>query len=244
MQNTIQKTSVSRQVADHILDLIERGELKRGDRLPGEREFAESLGISRVPLREAISALSIMGIIEKRHGEGNYIAESNLQVLGQILRTSTALDRSLADDLFETRAMVEGASARLAARNAAAVDVEALREAIRLMEEAVPAYIKGERRLAEMLELDDLFHLRVAAASHNRFYIQFVNIMHTAGTDIGLYEKAYGRHPEKYYESIEFHASLADAIEKGDETAAQDIMLRHIESIETDTRTADGDEEN
>lgn len=244
MQNTIQKTSVSRQVADHILDLIERGELKRGDRLPGEREFAESLGISRVPLREAISALSIMGIIEKRHGEGNYIAESNLQVLGQILRTSTALDRSLADDLFETRAMVEGASARLAARNAAAVDVEALREAIRLMEEAVPAYIKGERRLAEMLELDDLFHLRVAAASHNRFYIQFVNIMHTAGTDMGLYEKAYGRHPEKYYESIEFHTSLADAIEKGDETAAQDIMLRHIESIETDTRTADGDEEN
>ena len=244
MQNTIQKTSVSRQVADHILDLIERGELKRGDRLPGEREFAESLGISRVPLREAISALSIMGIIEKRHGEGNYIAESNLQVLGQILRTSTALDRSLADDLFETRAMVEGASARLAARNAAAVDVEALREAIRLMEEAVPAYIKGERRLAEMLELDDLFHLRVAAASHNRFYIQFVNIMHTAGTDMGLYEKAYGRHPEKYYESIEFHTSLADAIEKGDETAAQDIMLRHIESIETDTRTAESDEEN
>ena len=79
MPNTIQKTSVSRQVADHILELIERGELKRGDRLPGEREFAESLGISRVPLREAISALSLMGIIEKRHGEGNYIAESNFR---------------------------------------------------------------------------------------------------------------------------------------------------------------------
>ncbi len=244
MPNMIQKTSVSRQVADHILALIERGELKRGDRLPGEREFAESLGISRVPLREAISALSLMGIIEKRHGEGNYIAESNLQVLGQILRTSTALDRSLADDLFETRAMVEGASARLAARNAAPEDIDAIREAIRLMEDAVPAYIKGERRLAEMLELDDLFHLRVAAASHNRFYIQFVNIMHTAGTDMGLYEKAYGRHPEKYYESIEFHAELADAIEKGDETGAQDIMLRHIESIETGTRIAESDEEN
>ena len=244
MPNMIQKTSVSRQVADHILALIERGELKRGDRLPGEREFAESLGISRVPLREAISALSLMGIIEKRHGEGNYIAESNLQVLGQILRTSTALDRSLADDLFETRAMVEGASARLAARNAAPEDIEAIREAIRLMEEAVPAYIKGERRLAEMLELDDLFHLRVAAASHNRFYIQFVNIMHTAGTDMGLYEKAYGRHPEKYYESIEFHSELADAIEKGNETEAQDIMLRHIESIETGTRIAESDEEN
>ena len=95
-----------------------------------------------------------------------------------------------------------------------------------------------------MLELDDLFHLRVAAASHNRFYIQFVNIMHAAGTDMGLYEKAYGRHPEKYYESLEFHAALADAIEKGNETEAQDIMLRHIESIRTDTSKAERDEEN
>ena len=241
MPNMIQKTSVSRQVADHILELIERGELKRGDRLPGEREFAESLGISRVPLREAISALSLMGIIEKRHGEGNYIAESNFQVLGQILRTSTALDRSLADDLFETRGMVEGTSARLAARNAEPEDIEAIYEAIRLMEEAVPAYIKGDRLLSEMLELDDLFHLRVAAASHNRFYIQFVNIMHTAGTDMGLYEKTYGRHPEKYNESLEFHKSLAAAIEAKDEILAQDIMMRHIESIRIDTVSAENE---
>ncbi len=244
MNNPIQKTSVRQQVVDHILALIDRGELKRGDRLPGEREFAESLGISRVPLREAISALSLMGIVEKRHGEGNYIAESNMQVLGQILRTSTMLDRSLADDLFETRGMVEGTSARLAARNAAPEDIEAIREALHLMEESVPAYIKGERRLSEMLELDDIFHLRVAAASHNRFYIQFVNIMHTAGTDLGLYEKTYGRYPEKYYESLEFHTALANAIEKGDETAAYDIMLRHIESIQTDTREAEWDKEN
>lgn len=244
MPNPIQKTSVSQQVVDYILGCIDRGELKRGDKLPGEREFAESLGISRVPLREAISALSLMGIIEKRHGEGNFIAESNMDVLGQILRTSTMLDRSLADDLFETRGMVEGTSARLAARNATAEDVAAIREALCLMEEAVPAYIRGEKLLGEMLALDDLFHLRVAAASHNRFYIQFVNIMHAAGTDMGLYEKAYGRHPEKYNESLEFHRNLTNAIESRDENQAQDIMFRHIESIQTGTRNAELDEEN
>ncbi len=240
----IQKTSVSQQVVDYILGCIDRGELKRGDRLPGEREFAESLGISRVPLREAISALSVMGIVEKRHGEGNYIAESSMDVLGQILRTSTMLDRSLADDLFETRGMVEGTSARLAARNAAPEDVEAIREALALMEKAVPEYIAGEKLLSEMLELDDLFHLRVAAASHNRFYIQFVNIMHTAGTDMGLYEKAYGRHPEKYHESLEFHRKLTEAIAAKDETLAQEIMCRHIDSIRMDTESAECDEEN
>ncbi len=242
MPNTIQKKSMSQQVLDYILGCIDRGELKRGDKLPGEREFAESLGISRVPLREAISALAIMGIVEKRHGEGNFIAQSNMDVLGQILRTSAMLDHSLAEDLFETRGMVEGTSARLAARNATAEDIEAIREANKLMEEAVPAYIAGEKLLSEMLSLDDIFHLRVAAASHNRFYIQFVNIMHTAGTDMGLYEKAYGRHPEKYHESLKFHRSLTDAIAAGDERLAQDIMCNHINSIRVDTETAEKEE--
>lgn len=243
MANQIQKQSVSRQVVDYILDCIDRGELKRGDRLPGEREFAESLGISRVPLREAISALALMGIIEKRHGEGNFIADSGLDVFGRILRTSTALDRSLADDLFETRGMVEGTSALLAARNALPEDIDAIKEALKLMEEAVPLYIAGEKRLAEMLELDDMFHLRVAAASHNRFYMQFVNIMHTAGTDMGLYENAYGRHPEKYRESLLFHRELTEAITRRDEALAQDIMCRHIESIRMDTRMVEGGED-
>jgi len=238
MANPIQKTSVSQQVLDYILGCIDRGELKRGDRLPGEREFAESLGISRVPLREAISALAVMGIVEKRHGEGNFIAQSSMDVLGQILRTSTMLDHSLAEDLFETRGMVEGTSARLAARNALPEDIAAIKEAIDLMEQAIPEYVAGGKLLSEILSLDDLFHLRVAAASHNRFYIQFVNIMHTAGTDMGLYEKAYGRHPEKYYESIAFHKALTEAIAKGDEASAQDIMCRHIESIRMDTEQA------
>ncbi len=231
----IQKQSVSRQVLDYILGCIDRGELKRGDRLPGEREFAESLGISRVPLREAISALSLMGIVEKRHGEGNFIAESGMDGFEQILRTSTMLDSSLAEDLFETREMVESASARLAARNASAEDVEALREAIKLMEEAVPGYIAGEKHLEDMLRLDDMFHLRVAAASRNRFYMLFVGIMHSAGTDMGLYEKAYGEQPNKYYDSLEFHKKLADAIAQGNEALAQDIMSRHIQSIREET---------
>lgn len=235
MGKIIQKTSVSQQVIDHILDHIHQGELKPGDRLPGEREFAESLGISRVPLREAISALSAIGIVEKRQGDGNFIASFSPDVLGRILHTYTMLDHALADDLFEARSLVEGASARLAARNAKPEDVQALYEAVDVMEQAVPAYIRGEKRLGDMLQLDDLFHLQCAAASHNQFYIQFVNIVHTAGTDMGLYERTYGRHPEKYYDSVEFHRQLVDAIAAGDELLAQDIMCRHIDLIRTDT---------
>lgn len=237
MVTPIQKTSVSQQVVDYVLGCINRGELKQGDCLPGEREFAESLGISRVPLREGISALAAMGIVEKRHGEGNFISEFSSDTLGRILRTYTMLDHTLANDLFEARSLIEGAAARLAARNATETDVAALRELITQMEVDVPAYVSGERTLSYMLQQDDLFHLQCAAASHNEFYIQFINIMHTIGTDMGLYENTYGRTPEKYYVSMDFHHRLVNAIEAGDEHLAQDIMVHHIESIRSNTES-------
>ena len=227
----IQKTSVSQQVVNHVLDQIEQGALKPGDRLPVEREFAESLGISRVPLREGISALAALGIVERRQGDGNYISGFSADILGRILRTYTLLEGTLADDLFEARSVVEGAAARLAARNATAEDIQAMEEDINAMESAIPDYIDGKKRLADMLKLDDLFHLRCAAASHNEFYIQFVNIVHMAGTDMGLYEKTYGRQPEKYYDSIQFHRLLLDAIRAHDEIQAQEVMCKHIESV-------------
>lgn len=237
MEKIIQKTSVSQQVVDYILGCIDRGEMKPGDRLPGEREFAESLGISRVPLREAISALSAMGIVEKRHGDGNFIAEFSSDVLGRILHTYTMLDHTLSNDLFEARSLIEGAAAQLAARNATEGDIAALREIVTQMEVDVPAYVRGEKTLDYMLKQDDLFHLQCAAASHNEFYIQFINIMHTIGTDMGLYEDTYGKDPEKYYVSLDFHHRLVEAIAKGDERAAHDIMRHHIESIRSNTES-------
>ena len=236
MEKLIQKTSMSQQVVDHILGSINRGELRAGDRLPGEREFAESLGISRVPLREAISALSAIGIVEKRQGDGNYIAAFSPQILGRILRTYTMLDETLSENLFEARMVVEGAAARLAAANATQQDVTQLRELLCALEQAVPRYVAGELKLGEMLALDDMFHLQCAAASHNQFYIQFVNIVHTAGSDMGLYEVAYGEKRERYYQSLEDHRAIVEAIAAGDQVKAEEAMGRHIRSIRANTR--------
>jgi len=59
--------------------------------------------------------------------------------------------------------------------------------------------------------------------------------MHTIGTDMGLYENAYGKTPEKYYGSLDFHKRLVDAIASGHELQAQNIMSHHIESIRFNT---------
>lgn len=235
MENIIQRTSISQQVMDHILDLVDWGELRPGDRLPPEREFAASLGISRVPLREAISALCVLGVLDKRQGSGTTVASFSPETLGRILRTYTLLDNTLSGNLFEARMAVEATAARLAAQNASQEDVERLSGLLDKMEAAIPPYVRGGKRLADMLALDDLFHLQCAAASHNQFYIQFVNIVHTAGTDLGLYEAVYGQDREKYYESAEDHRKVLDAIAAGDGRGAEEAMAAHIRSIQNNT---------
>lgn len=236
MDAVIQRASISQQVADHILGRIDRGELRPGDRLPGERDLAASLGISRVPLREAISALCVLGILEKRQGNGTYVAAFSPRTLGRILRTCAMLDDDLSGNLFEARMAVEGTAVRLAAQNAAPEDLQAVARRLAEMEQAVPAYVRGEMELADMLALDDLFHLQCAAASHNQFYIQFVNIVHAAGSDLGLFEAVYGRDREKYYESLRDHRAILDAISAGDGPRAEAAMADHIRSIQANAR--------
>ena len=235
MENIIQRTSISQQVMDHILNLVDRGELHPGDRLPPEREFAASLGISRVPLREAISALCVLGVLDRRQGSGTTVASFSPETLGRILRTYTMLDNTLSGNLFEARMAVEATAARLAAQNAAVEDVERLSGLLSEMEAAIPPYVRGEKQLSDMLALDDLFHLQCAAASHNQFYIQFVNIVHTAGTDLGLYEAVYGTDREKYYESAADHRKVLDAIAAGDGFTAEEAMTAHIRAIRANT---------
>ena len=235
MENIIQRTSISQQVMDHILNLVDSGKLHPGDRLPPERDFAASLGISRVPLREALSALCVLGVLDKRQGSGTTVASFSPETLGRILRTYTMLDNTLSGSLFEARMAVEATAARLAAKNASRSDVDALSRRLAEMEEAIPAYVRGEMGLADMLALDDLFHLQCAAASHNQFYIQFVNIVHTAGTDLGLYEAVYGSNREKYYESAADHRRVLDAIAAKDGRRAEEAMEAHIRAIRANT---------
>jgi len=63
------------QVVNHIRALIENGTLKPGDKIPPEREFARSLGISRASLRTGIGYLAAMGVMKVRHGVGTFIKD-------------------------------------------------------------------------------------------------------------------------------------------------------------------------
>ena len=107
MGGTLPRASISEQVSNRILNMIKTGNLKAGDKLPTEQQMCLALGISRPPLREALKALTLMGILESRQG-GRYMVTD---LSPNRLVTPFNILLSVADDdlqkQFEARAVVE-----------------------------------------------------------------------------------------------------------------------------------------
>lgn len=67
------------QIAESLLERIESGELKPGERLPPERELSQTLGVNRMTLRQALQNLEVQGLLVRRQGDGTYVAESKIE---------------------------------------------------------------------------------------------------------------------------------------------------------------------
>jgi GntR family transcriptional repressor for pyruvate dehydrogenase complex len=150
-------------IADEILRMINAGRYKVGSRLPSERVITEQMGVSRPSLREAISALQIVGILESRPGDGTYVsAPAASEDLSR--RALTVLEEcdSPYENMQARKAMEIGA-AQLAIRVATDADLVALREA---WNEKCERGRKGD--LEEYLRYGKEFHLAIARATKNR----------------------------------------------------------------------------
>jgi GntR family transcriptional repressor for pyruvate dehydrogenase complex len=112
---TFQRSNLSEQIAERIISMIKEQQLKPGDLLPPERELAETMGVSRPSLREALRALSIMNIIENRQGSGTYVASLEPERLIEHLDVVFSLDDSTFQELFEARRIIEVGIAGIAA---------------------------------------------------------------------------------------------------------------------------------
>ena len=150
-------------IADQILGMINTGHYKAGSKLPSERAITEQMGVSRPSLREAISALQIVGILESRPGDGTYVA-TPVATEDLMRRAVTVLEEC--DSPFENmlaRKALEIGSARLVVKVATNADLDTLRRA---WEEKC---LRGRQgNLEEYLRYGKEFHLAIARATKNR----------------------------------------------------------------------------
>jgi len=217
------------RIAKHVRDLILSQRLQPGERLPAERELARMLGVSRVPIREAMRTLAAQGYIEVRRGQGMFVASSSVEATVDELTKELLRQRGLLAELFAVRRLLEPASAQWAAARAGEEDVAKLEEIMAAMEAAgaidppdYEAIGKGDTEL----------HVQIADAAANRVLIrimQAIQDLHREQLETSL------RYRDRVHETLKDHRRLVRAITAGDPVEAREAMIDHLTNSEAAT---------
>lgn len=106
------------QIVQQLREIIEGGHIQPGDKLPSERVLCEQLGVSRASLREALRSLELLGLIQSRHGGGNYLTEANGNQLVELVSSFIFTTPQSVKDVHDTREMYEREAIRIICRDA------------------------------------------------------------------------------------------------------------------------------
>ena len=159
MLTPIKSEKVYKIIMKQIKDIVKSGELKRGDKLPSERELALRLNVSRTSVREAIKALETLGLVESKHGGGNYIKNDFEDILLEPLSITFMLLGSNNSEILELRKVIEPEVASMAAKNITENEIKELENIIEKLSKTTDSKICAS--------LDKEFHYVIAKASKN-----------------------------------------------------------------------------
>jgi len=171
MFSPIKSTKVYEQVIDQIKNMIDKGTLKKGDKLPSERNLVQQLEVSRASIREALRALEVIGLIECRQGEGSYIKASFQDNLFEPLSIMFMLEGRNQEEIWELRKVLEVEAAGLAAKRITNVQLKELKELTQKFIDCDDEDINTE--------IDKEFHYKIAECSGN---VLIFNILKTVST--------------------------------------------------------------
>lgn len=216
-------------VVEQIRELIQSGQLKPGDKLPTERSLAEQLGVSRSSVREALSALEVLGVIHSRQGLGNYVASNVSSDLPEEQFEDLIVDEGTFE-IIEARQLFEPGVAALAARRRTDADLVVMRTCISEMERLL-----GEGR--DAWEPDWGFHVAMANACHNPVVSALSDLI-TQRVSGRLWQlmraQNYASDPSRPAHYLDRHRRIYAAIERGDAQAAEEAMRQDLAEITND----------
>jgi len=222
----IKTKKIYEEITDHIINRVKQGELVSGDRLESVEKLAEAFDVSRSAVREALSGLRAMGLVEMRQGEGTFITSFDASSFSLPAVTALIMKRNDLKELAQVRRMLEIGTVGLAAENRTESDLDSLYEALKLMPNA-----KGERELGEQADL--AFHLAIAEATQNKMLMN----LQKSVADITLESMRETRRVVLYTEDgvdrlYREHEQIYDAIKNQDADKAQAAMRHHLVLVE------------
>jgi DNA-binding FadR family transcriptional regulator len=227
---TIAPQRLYQQAAEQLAALIRGSEYAIGTRLPAERDLARQLGVSRPTVREALIALEIAGLVEVRLGSGAWVKPRAPSV------TAAPQDAGASPfELIAARKLVEPQVAAMAAQTITETELAGLHETLGMIE-------TKRRDHWEKLEVDHLFHMRIAQASHNTVVIDIVDNLWK-----GMFAPIFALLSErteltnKQYMTLADHRAIYGCLERHDAQAAHAAMMAHLVNVELTLQVEDAE---
>jgi GntR family transcriptional repressor for pyruvate dehydrogenase complex len=205
-------------VVAHVRQLIDRGALRPGDRLPAERELAQQVGVSRPSVRAGLRALSAMGVVQSRHGAGTFIRSGPPALDSEPLSFLAALHGFTREQLFEARRVLEVGVAGLAAERRTGEHLAAIAE------EMTGLFASLEEPL-DFLRHDIHFHRAIAAAAGNPILASLVEMV--SALFYAQRRKTADRARDRR-ESADMHRAIYNALRARDAERARQAMSTQL----------------
>lgn len=216
----VQRAQLTEQVIEHIKEYIEANDLRPGAKLPGERDLAKALGVSRNVTREAVRALQATGILEIQPGNGIFVAEFGFEALANHFTFVIRHQQHQMKHLIEARLMFENGILELVAGRLKPADIALLEKAAHRIGNAK----NSEEDLAADLE----FHEHLVHATGNPVLMEFATFFNRFFQEgqkvIG---NVFGT-PEVQKADAQEHLELVRALQQNDVLQAKAILEKSI----------------
>ncbi|MFY3384672.1 FadR/GntR family transcriptional regulator [Paracidovorax sp. MALMAid1276] len=223
---------LSDQVASALEKEIRDGRIRAGDKLPTEAALAQQFEVSRTVVREAISRLRSLGLVDSRQGSGMYVKAPGIEPLQFDL--PHAASREAVMQIVEVRRALEAEVAELAAQRRTEDDIAAIRSAMQHIADAVRAGRDG-------VEEDVLFHRAIAQAAGNPFMISTLDYLAQFLKGATRVTRANEARRTDFAEAVTHeHRQIVAAIEAGDPAAARAAAAQHMKNALVRITQADG----
>ncbi len=214
-------------IAEHLTEMIKNGEVNPGDRLASVQQLAEDFNVGRSAVREALSALKAVGLVEIRQGEGTFVKKIDHDLAGYAIPSVAFLKQEDLRQLFEIRKIVETGAASIAAANRTADDIVEMNKILEEMKRA-----EGDGEIGEKSDVE--FHMAIVRSTKNdMLYKLLETVSDTMQVSMLEARKMFiFSESDKMKKLYEEHKQIFEAILEQDSQKASERMMNHITGVE------------